>query len=148
MKVSEKFASNYLKAEDLQGRKVHVVIASVGFEQINGEDHLATYFRGKQKSLILNKTNASYLASAISDETDNWAGQEIVLYPAKVNFQGRMVDAIRVEMPASGSAQQRRQEPVGNAHAQASQSAQAATSKQPLGFDSSGSAELDDEIPF
>ena len=105
MKVSEKFASNFLKAEDLQGRKVHVVIASVGFEQINGEDHLTTYFRGKQKSLILNKTNASYLlAAAISDETDYWAGQEIVLYPAKVNFQGRMVDAIRVEMPASASA--------------------------------------------
>ena len=30
MKISEKFASNFLKADDLQGRRVHVVIASVG----------------------------------------------------------------------------------------------------------------------
>ena len=101
MKVSEKFASNFLKAEDLQGRRVHVVIASVGDEEINDENHLVVYFRGKQKALILNKTNASYLAAAISDETDDWPGHEIVLYPTKVNFQGKMVDAIRIEMPPS-----------------------------------------------
>jgi hypothetical protein len=98
MKISEKFASNFLKAEDLGGRRVHVVIASVGEEKIGDEDHAIAYFRGKQKGLVLNKTNASYLAAAISDETDDWPGREIVLYPTKVNFQGRMVDAIRVEM--------------------------------------------------
>ena len=79
MKISEKFQSNFLKAEDLQGRRQHVIIASVGEEEIGGEKHLIVYFRGKQKALVLNKTNASYLASSVSDETDDWPGHEIVL---------------------------------------------------------------------
>ena len=65
------------------------IIASIGEEELGGEKHLVVYFRGKQKALVLNKTNASYLAAAISDETDDWPGHEIVLYPTKVNFQGR-----------------------------------------------------------
>ena len=80
------------------------IIASIGEEELGGEKHLVVYFRGKQKALVLNKTNASYLATAISDETDDWPGHEIVLYPTKVNFQGKMVDAIRVEMPAGSAA--------------------------------------------
>ena len=150
MKVSEKFASNFLKAEDLQGRKVHVVIASIGEEKIGDENHVLVYFRGKQKALVLNKTNASYLASAISDEMDDWPGAEIVLYPTKVNFQGKMVDAIRIEMPPSNGApkQPTPPQPQPNAYAAASQSSQGNAGPpagQPIG---DAGAVLDDEIPF
>ena len=50
MKVSEKFASNFLKAEDLQGRKVHVVIASIGEEQIGDENHARGLFPRQAES--------------------------------------------------------------------------------------------------
>ncbi len=142
MKISEKFQSNFLKAEDLQGRKVHAIVASVGDEELGGDKHLVVFFRGKQKALVLNKTNASYLANAISDETDDWPGHEIVLYQTKVNFQGKMVDAIRVEMPGPAVQPPRPQQ---NAYAQASQPP--ANAGQPVGADSGG-AGLDDEIPF
>jgi hypothetical protein len=137
MKISEKFASNFLKAEDLQGRKHHVIIASVGTEQINNEDHVAVYFRGKQKALICNKTNGSYLANAISDETDDWPGHEVVLYPTKVNFQGKMVDAIRVEMPSPVEPKQPVKPPQ-----------TAAVGEFPGDSGRSASAELNDEIPW
>jgi hypothetical protein len=35
-----------------------------------------------------------------SDETDDWAGHQIILYPTKVDFSGRRVDAIRVDHPS------------------------------------------------
>ena len=148
MKISEKFASNFLKAEDLQGRKMHVVIASVGEEKIGDEDHAIAYFRGKQKGLVLNKTNASFLAASLGDETDEWPGHEIILYSTRVNFQGRMVDAIRVEMPHPAEPKLQTQSQP-NAYAQASQPSQANAGQpagQPIGFDSG--AELNDEIPF
>ena len=147
MKVSEKFASNFLKAEDLQGRKSHVIIASIGEDEIGGEKHLVVYFRSKQKALILNKTNASYLAEAISDETDDWPGHEIILYPTKVNFQGKMVDAIRIEMPSQAGALKQQPHANGgaaNAYAAASQPGAVPQSAP----DISSSAALDDEIPF
>lgn len=131
-------ASNLLK--DLQGRKIHVVIASVGEEEIGGETKIVLYFRGKQKGLVLNKTNASYLAAAISDETDDWPGHEVVLYAAKVNYQGKMVDGIRIEMPPNGAAK-----PAGNAYAAASQPAQ---SVQPPVQPQTTEETLDDETPF
>ena len=122
-----------------------MIIASIGEEELGGEKHLVVYFRGKQKALVLNKTNASYLAAAISDETDDWPGHEIVLYPTKVNFQGKMVDAIRVEMPRRPAVPSSRDKPQQNAYAQASQPP--VNAGPPIGADS-GSAGLDDEIPF
>ena len=121
---------------------MHAIVASVGDEELGGDKHLVVFFRGKQKALVLNKTNASYLANAISDETDDWPGHEIVLYQTKVNFQGKMVDAIRVEMPGPVVQPPRPQQ---NAYAQASQPQ--ANAGQPVGADSGG-AGLDDEIPF
>ena len=121
------------------------MIASVGEEEIGGEKHLVVYFRGKQKALILNKTNASYLAAAIADETDDWPGHEIVLYPTKVNFQGKMVDAIRIEMPAPNGAPkvQAAAECVCSGEGgRCSRSPTRRTSARPM------EKELDDEIPF
>lgn len=98
MKISEVFPSNYLKAEDLKGRRVRVVIASVGSEELNGQAKAVVYFKGKQKGVVLNKTNGAILAADLGDETDEWAGHEVVLFPTKRMFQGRMVDAIGVEV--------------------------------------------------
>ena len=96
---------------------------------------------------MLNKTNGAYLAAAISDETDDWPGHEIVLYPTKVNFQGKMVDAIRIEMPSSAGVLKQQPRANGgtvNAYAAASQPAMAPQAAP----DVSSSAALDDEIPF
>lgn len=101
MKIGEAFPSKYLKASDLQGRRVAVTIHSVDMENIGDDtDKLVIYFQGKDKGFVCNRTNANMIAEIIgSEETDEWTGQKIVLYSTKVDFQGRRVDAIRVDYP-------------------------------------------------
>jgi hypothetical protein len=102
MKLGEAFPSKYIKAADLGGRKVTVTIDSAEMANIGDEqDKLVIYFEGKSKGMVLNVTNANMIAEiAGSDETDDWKGVKIVLYSTRVDFQGRRVDAIRVDYPA------------------------------------------------
>jgi len=99
MRVSEAFPSEYLKAADLRDRNVLVVIDHVEMKDI-GDDHKPVlFFQGKDKGMVLNKTNANNIAAAHGDDTDDWTGKEIVLFPAMVDFQGKTVQAIRVRAP-------------------------------------------------
>ena len=97
MNINNVFPSKYLKADDLQGRKLKLRIASCVMEEIGNDTKPVLYFDGKEKGLVLNKTKAGILASSYSPETEGWMGKEIAIYPTKVNFQGQMVDAIAVE---------------------------------------------------
>ena len=101
--ISESFPSKYVKASDLKGQNVIVVIGQVTFERIgtnDKDDKPVLYFQGKSKGMVLNKTNATNIAHLYGDDTDDWAGREIVLFPAMVDFQGKTVEAIRVRPPA------------------------------------------------
>jgi hypothetical protein len=105
MNISGAFPSTYLKAADLQGRRVTVTMAGVRLEDIGGEQKPILSFVGKDKGLVLNKTNANMIAEITgSEETDDWKGQAIVLYPTKTDFQGKRVDAIRVDYPSTSGA--------------------------------------------
>ena len=105
MKVSDQYSSSWLKATDLRGQPITVTISDVKMEQV-GQDHkMVCYFQGKDKGLVLNKTNATTIATSLGDETMGWGGRQIVLMPTKVNFQGQMVDAIRVSVPVDQQAQ-------------------------------------------
>lgn len=98
MKIGSAFPSNFLKADDLAGKAIRVVIDSVTTEKIGDDSKPVLHFVGKDRGLILNKTNASRIVEATgSDETDNWEGWSIVLYACKVDYQGKRVDAIRVD---------------------------------------------------
>ena len=97
--ISESFPSKYVKAADLKGQNVIVVIGQVTFERIgtnDKDDKPVLYFQGKSKGMVLNKTNATNIAHLYGDDTDDWAGREIVLFTAMVDYQGKTVEAIRV----------------------------------------------------
>lgn len=97
MNINSAFPSNYLKAADLQGRRIAVTIDRVVMEDIGGEHKPVVFFQGKDRGMVLNKTNAQMIAElAGAEETDEWSGVKIVLYPTKTDFQGKRVDAIRV----------------------------------------------------
>ncbi len=102
--------SQWLKAEDLQGAKPIVTIESAEVKEntYNGEtkSQIVLTFRGKDKCLGLNFTNASRIAELTGTENfDDWVGVSLKLFVEKVKFQDKMVDAIRIfpELPA-GSA--------------------------------------------
>src|SRR5262245_40173132 len=100
MNINGAFPSTYLKAADLQGRRITVAIAAVKMEDIGSDTKPVLHFQGKDKGLVLNKTNANMISEICgTDETDDWSGKRVVLYPTKTDFQGKRVDAIRVDYP-------------------------------------------------
>ena len=100
MKISNAFPSKYLKAADLQDRQVKLTMQRVELEKIQDDDRKPVlYFAKTEKGMVLNKTNSKVIANTYGDDTDEWEGKEVVLYPAMVDFRGDMVEAIRVRIP-------------------------------------------------
>lgn len=100
MKIGSAFPGAYLKAADLQGRRVQVVIERVDMEDIGGDQKPVLHFKGKDRGLVLNKTNANAVWGLTgSEDTDDWADVSITLYPSKTDFQGKRVDCIRIDPP-------------------------------------------------
>jgi len=90
---------------------------------------------------VLNKTNANMIAEIAKDEeTDNWAGVRITIYSTKVDFQGRRVDAIRVDYPAASDRVN------GNNNRQAAQPSRAMQDQAPPHTDKD--RPTDDDVPF
>ena len=99
--INQLFPSKYLKAEDVKAG-VTVTIAGMKMEKVaEGEaDKPVIYFHGKQKGLVLNKTNAQMISHITgSFDTDEWANKMVYLHSEPVSFQGRIVEAIRVGKP-------------------------------------------------
>ena len=144
MKLDEAFPSNYLRSVDLQGRAVKVTISDYKMEKLGNETKLILYFRGKEKGMVTNRTNANEIADTFGDDLDSWVGKQIELYVARVDFQGKKVDGLRVRIPAQAAVQQTSsQRPVSHAEA--------------VGFEDSENPEppkagkrtsIDDDIPF
>jgi hypothetical protein len=99
VRIFEAFPSRFLKSTDLQGREPTVTISTVKLENVRGGKRPVIYFNGKKKGMILNKTNAAAIAALYTDETDAWVGKQITLYPTMVEFQGDMVESIRIRGP-------------------------------------------------
>lgn len=131
IKLNEAFPSKYLKADDLRGQNVRVVIREAVMEELGSDHRLIVYFQGKDKGLVCNKTNAESIAFAYGDDTDMWIGQTIELFGDRTMFQGKMVPCLRVR--ATRPSQQRQP-------AREGQTGGGNTMGAPAGYD--------DDIPF
>ncbi len=170
MDINGAFPSDFLKAADLRGRSVQVTISYVEMKDIGGDHKPVVYFEGKDRGLVLNKTNAYAITQMYSAETNNWSGCPVTLYPTETDFQGKVVPCIRVrapgDIPVSVYVQQRASgtaapvaPPAHPAQSTAAQAAQAGgqANTQPSwdrpeipagGQAATTAAPLDDEIPF
>jgi hypothetical protein len=100
MKIMGAFPSKYLSAADLQDKPHTLVMQRVELETIAGDEKKPVlYFSKSKKGLVLNKTNSKQIMAAYGDDTDEWEGKPLVLYPAMVDFKGDTVEAIRVRVP-------------------------------------------------
>lgn len=90
----------HLKAEDLRGHAVKVVISNV--ETVDFKDgkgmKLVLKFQGKEKGLVLNKTNAKIVAKYYGQDFDKWGGNEIEIFPTETEFNSQLVPCIRVRV--------------------------------------------------
>ena len=57
------------------------------------------YFTKGPKGLVLNVTNAKTIVKVYGDDTANWTGRPIEIYPTQVEFKGDLVDGIRIRVP-------------------------------------------------
>ena len=147
MLISQAFPSKYLSSPDLQGRTVVVTISHVSMEEVGVGDHKPVlYFQGKQKGMVLNKTNASHLVSLYGDNTDNWAGSAVEIFTLMTEYQGKPVEGLRVRMP---QAPMQSPSEIAAQNMAASMPTDPPTAEQVRNLDNAAlSDELSDEIPF
>ena len=114
MKMSEEFPSKFLKAVDLQGREVRVTMQNVEREKIGDDNKPVLYFKGKDKGVVLNKTNARTISDAYGDDTEDWFDQPLILFSVNVDFQGKVGPAIRCRVPTAkdNKPTQRKRDPI------------------------------------
>lgn len=112
MNVNQLFPSKWVKAHDLNGKRVPVTIQRVSVEEVQGdtgkENVPAVWFKGATKALLMNKTIAMQIAALHGPETDDWTGKRVTLYGTKVRAFGKVHDVIRVAdtvppMPQGGA---------------------------------------------
>ena len=78
-------------------------------EKPKGEHRPFVYFKGAQKPLVCNATNAeSFSSMAGSEDTDRWIGMKVTLYQTQVKSKGgKPVQGIRVRpMKATAAPEQ------------------------------------------
>src|SRR5262245_25754323 len=108
MKRDDLFPSKYLKCADLKGKPRVVEIEQAPIETLKnpkGEEQrkVVLYFKGAKKTLPLNLTNFDAVAEITgSDETNDWLGTKIELYPATTMMGGKITDCIRIRRPHEG----------------------------------------------
>ena len=102
MLISAAFPSKHLKAADIKGKEVRVVIDRVEIEEMqDGEHKPVIYFQNKEKGVVCNRTNADTLSETYTDNTDAWTGRQAILFTVKTKDpSGRTVDGIRIRVPA------------------------------------------------
>jgi hypothetical protein len=84
-----------------------VTIDRVEIEGIgrNKEQKPVLYFRGKDKGIVLNKTNANKIAQLVgARDTESWRGRQIRLYATETEFGGETVECIRIKAAGNGHA--------------------------------------------
>lgn len=94
---------SYLKSEDLQGKVVNIQIENVTVELVKDGDSdqkekkLVAHFLGRDKSMILNRTNADALNSIFgTDDYDYWKGPIQLFVDPTVRMGNRVVGGLRI----------------------------------------------------
>src|SRR6516225_7472933 len=105
---NEAFPSRFFKAADITEEGLPLKIAKVEQEKVGPDQELkwVLYFKGHDKQLVLNGTNWDLIAAALREEnSDNWVGKIIELFPTQTQFGSKMVDCIRVRRFRTPAAQ-------------------------------------------
>jgi hypothetical protein len=134
-KRDDVFPSKFLRAADLSGKPITVTIESAPLETLKspeGKEQTKTvlYFKKTKKALPLNVTNWDAVADIAGDDSDDWPGHKVELYPTTTEMKGKTVDCIRIRPPAQRELPKIKQKPP------------APKPPIPVG------EEMDDEIPF
>lgn len=87
-KLSDSMSGTFLKGEDIDGKQVPVTLVKITEERLPGrkegdpdEDKFIAHFEGKEKTLVLNRTNCAYLVEKMGiDDIDEFSPTQLILY--------------------------------------------------------------------
>lgn len=103
MNINDLKQSKYLKQSDVTPPVLATIdrlnrenVAPEGDEEIKP----VLYFSGDLKPFVVNWTNLQLIAEFLGEETDDWAGKQIVLFnDPNVSYAGKRTGGIRVRAP-------------------------------------------------
>ena len=98
MKANELCPAPHLEAADLEGTEAVLTIKGVG-KAIVGKEKVekgVVYFLEVPRGLVLNRTNVKRIINLYGNDTDQWTGKKLTLYPSEADFSGNVVPCIRV----------------------------------------------------
>jgi hypothetical protein len=103
------YGSKYLTAGDLRGEQPRREIGRVDVVELKEKDgstkrKFVTYFKGVEKPLVLNKTNATKLAAAYGKDRSRWIGVTVELYAEMTSLgkEGVRLRPLKPTAAASG----------------------------------------------
>ncbi len=99
--ISKEYPSRFLRGEEVFGKAVNLKIKVIKKEKVfsmttkKNEEVLVIYFEGKDRGVCLKKTRANDIKAIYGDNTDGWAGKDIVMYTEKKEAFGKVLNVIR-----------------------------------------------------
>lgn len=110
MNMKQAFPSNYLKAADIpEDTPVTVRMDRVEMDDVGAkgkkEMKPVLFFIGKEKGLVLNKTNTNTISAAYGDDSENWHGKPIQIYRTETEYAGERVECLRLRVPKAAPSQ-------------------------------------------
>ena len=111
------FPPKYLKASDLNGQPLTLVIKRAPVEALTSPDgkqerKTVLYFDGVSKKLPSNQTNWDAVVDVTGEaDTDNWPGHKIEVYPTTTPMGGKTVPCVRVRAPLAAPAARSKPKP-------------------------------------
>lgn len=97
------FDSDWVRAWDLGGKAVTVTIVKVEAGVLDNvkakkkDKKPIVFFKGASKPLALNKTNAKTIAQLYGNDTREWIGKAVTIFPTTTQFGNDVVDCIRIK---------------------------------------------------
>ena len=104
MNISNVYPGKWLKAADLAGQVAVLEIADANMEELQTPDgkrqsRLVLRFADSPKAMVVNKTNLLAIGEFLGEETNDWVGQRIEVYPDRTDLGGKRVPCVRVRAP-------------------------------------------------
>lgn len=116
------FDNEHIGAWDLEGRDVNVQIEKVTGGTVIGDGgrkakKIIMSFSGKEKTMVVNKTNAKTIAAMYGKDVRAWSGKWITLFPSVTQVGSEDRECIRVRprpprMERRPAGQERRDAPA------------------------------------
>jgi hypothetical protein len=96
-----KTESKYFRASDFT-EEIIGTIGSVESAEFKNDDGSAAvkpvlHFQDQPQALVLNKTNFTALSLMFGEDTNDWIGAKVALYPSRVEFKGKVMPTIKVK---------------------------------------------------